>query len=181
MLVNNFNKIKKAYDDFQRDLLSQGRLLAKDTGIGYWGVTPVAETFEFFKKFGLHSYQNFIDIGSGDGRIVFLASIFGPESHGIEADEELVNFSIQHKARLDISGIEKTKFMQKDFMHHDLTVYDVIYINPDKPFFRDNLNNKIVKELNGKLIVHGWEFHPQSLRKIDEQVINGEKFSVYMR
>ena len=92
-MQEHFEQIKKTYDDFQNHLLKNNVLLARDTGIGYWGVTPLAETFEIFKRINLGKYKNMIDIGSGDGRIVLLASLFGVKSKGIEFDKVAVQTS----------------------------------------------------------------------------------------
>ncbi len=176
-----FNKIKEKYDNFQRFLLENGRLPAMDTKIGYWGVTPLPELYELFKRINLGQYKNFIDIGSGDGRVVLLASIFGIEAHGIEYDQWLSNTSIFIKRRLDLPHFRKTRLLHDNFMDHDLSRYNIIFTNPDKPFFRDEFESKLLKELNGQLIVHGWEFHPQHLRKKENHIINGEKFVLYTK
>lgn len=48
-------------------------------------------------------YRQVIDVGSGDGRIAFCASVFGMDAHGIEIDEELARL----QARLShLSGFE---------------------------------------------------------------------------
>ncbi len=90
----HFKIIKQKYDDYQNHLLKKGKLLLKDTGVGYWGITPLQETYELFKRINLGSYKNFIDLGSGDGRIVFLASLFNISAKGIEFDAPLVNSSL---------------------------------------------------------------------------------------
>ncbi|MBN2457685.1 hypothetical protein JXB31_00975 [Candidatus Woesearchaeota archaeon] len=176
---NDFSKIKEKYDEFQNHLLKTGRIPAKDTGIGYWGVTPVAELFELFKRIGLHRCRSFLDMGSGDGRVVHLASLFSREAHGIEFDNELVNISTDIRRSLDFPSVRNTSFKLEDFMSHDLSAYDMIYISPDKPFSRSGTEAKLRSELKGKLIVHGWEFLPATLYKEDEHIINGEKFSIY--
>jgi hypothetical protein len=178
-MIEKYNRVKAIYDNFHKFLEKNNKLPLKDTGIGYWGVTPVDDAFSFFKKINLHNYKNFLDIGSGDGRIVLLASIFGVESHGIEYDDELVFNALDFRRKLGDEFLSKTKILNKDFLEHDFSCYDLIYISPDKPFFRTNLDNKLKNELNGKLIVHGWEFFPNNLREIETHVINGEKFTVY--
>lgn len=178
---DHFNKLNKTYDDYQRFLLKKGRMLFKDTKVGIWGVTPLAETYELFKLLNIGSNRSFIDIGSGDGRIVLLASIFGLKSHGVEFDPALVNSSIIIRNKLGLPQFVNTKFLEADFMDHDLSSYDLVYSSPDKPFHRKGLDRKLEKELKGTLIVHGWEFHPSNLQKKEEHVINGEKFLVYSR
>lgn len=178
-MVTNFECLKNKYDEFDRGLLQQGRYLGKETEVGFWGVTPLNEAYDFFKGFGLHRHQNFLDLGSGDGRIVLLASLFDIQAHGLEFDEEMIDVGLNHRTKLSLPHFENTKFLQKDFLEHDIRGYDVVFISPDKPFFRSGLDKKLSSELTGKLVVHGWEFHPPGLTKVDEKIVNGEKFSVY--
>lgn len=179
VVTRYFEKVKKNYDDYLLSLLRQGKLPVKDTGVGYWGITPLPELLEFFKKIGIYKYRNLLDLGCGDGRVVLTAALFNVESHGIEVDEELVDLALHHRRKLDLEHFQNTKFLHKNFMEHDLSAYDLIYVSPDKPFFRDNFENKILSELKGELIVHGWEFHPKNLTKQDEHVIEGQKFTLY--
>ena len=178
-MEHHYAKIKERYDAFQRHLLANGKFLARDTGIGYWGVTPLPELFEFFKRFNLGQHRRFIDLGSGDGRVVLLASVFGLQAHGIEYDQWLSNTSLVMRRKISLPHFEQTKLLHGDFMSLDLSQYDVLFTHPDKPFFRDSFESKLAKELRGRLIVHGWEFHPLHLSKSEEHIINGEKFCVF--
>ncbi len=177
----SFSTINRKYDDFHRHLLKHGKLPQKDTGIGYWGVTPLPEAYELFRRMDLGNLGKFIDLGSGDGRIVLLASLFGIESHGIEFDPGLVNTSLVIRRLLNLSSFSRTRIIEGDFMNHDISGFGVVFTSPDKPFHRDGLGEKISSELAGKLIVHGWEFQPQNLTKEEEHVINGEKFCIYSK
>ena len=181
MTEEYFAKIKERYDNFHRFLLANGMIPARDTGIGYWGVTPVQEVYELFKRIGLERYKSFLDLGSGDGRVVLTASLFCPDAHGIEYDEWLSNTALFIRRRIAAPHFEKTRLLQDDFMKHDLSSYDMMFTHPDKPFFRDGFESKLQRELNGVLVVHGWEFHPQHLRREDEHIINGEKFVLYRK
>jgi hypothetical protein len=174
-----FTKIKAKYDAFQRHLLKNGRFPHKETRVGFWGVTPAEELYEFFKEVGLEKHKKMLDLGSGDGRAVLIGSLFGVEAHGLEFDPWLVNVSLHIRRTLDLPEFSRTHFLEKDFMQHDIRDYDIIYSSPDKPFYRDGFEEKLLQELNGRLIVHGWEFHPFFLKKEMERIINGEKFCVY--
>lgn len=181
MIHSNFKIIKKSYDEYINNLLKKGIFPVKDTGVGYWGATPATELFELFKNISLHHKRSFIDLGAGDGRAVLIASLFDVKSHGIEIDEELVDVAMQHRRNLSIPHFKNTKFLQKNFHEHDLSEYEIIYISPDKPFFRDHLETKLEKELKGKLIVHGYEFLPRNLKKEEEHTINGERFTIFKK
>jgi hypothetical protein len=181
MTQEHFTKIKERYDDFLSYLLNNGLLPARDTNIGYWGVTSLPELYELFDRIKLGGYRRFIDLGSGDGRVVLTASLFGLEAHGIEFDPWLVNTALHIRRKLDLPHFSKTSFREDNFMNHDLTQFDIAYTSPDKPFFRHGFEQKLMRELRGPLIVHGWEFHPQDLKKAEEHIINGEKFVLYRR
>ncbi len=179
--MTGFQEIHNSYSLFHKELLSKGRLPMKDTGIGYWGVTPHKEAFELFKSLQLNNSHSFIDLGSGDGRIVLIASLFCKKAVGIEYDSWLfkVSKNIHTKLSSSVESLKRAELMQGNFMFHDISEYDFVFISPDKPFHRDNLEKKFQKELKGKLIVHGYEFHPYSLNKIAEKTINGELFAIY--
>lgn len=177
-MKQHYENIKKAYDDFEKFLLKNGQLVSKDTGIGFWGVTNLGDLLTLFQKIKLGTHLSFVDLGSGDGRVVLLASLFGVKATGIEFDPWLVNNSLDIKNKLDIPHFKNVDILKKDFNEHDISEYDVVYVSPDQPFHR-GLESKLKKELNGKLIVQGHEFHPASLKKEDEFDINGEKFTLY--
>ncbi len=88
-----------------------------------------------------------IDLGSGDGRIVFLFSLIGYYSIGVEYNEHLCRLSDNIiKPRLILEGfnVKKARFKQGDFLNEDFSDYDMIY------FFPGGFNN--YKELEDKLI-----------------------------
>jgi hypothetical protein len=176
----HLKKIKDMYDSFEQFLLKNGRLLARDTGIGYWGVTHISDLYELFTRMEVHKYSHLLDLGSGDGRVVLLASIFGIQATGIECDDWLTSAALNIKGKLALPHFEKVRLLKDDFMKHGMQPYDLVYVSPDKPFFR-SLDRKLQKELQGKLIVHGYEFHPGALQLEREWIINGDKFCVYGR
>ncbi len=172
--------VKEKYGAFEQFLLQNGQLLTRDTGVGVWGVTNINDIYEAFVRMKLNTHKHMIDLGSGDGRVVLLASLFGVASTGIEYDDWLLNTSLDMKRKLNLPHFGQVTFRKDNFMAIDLSQYDVVYVSPDKPFFR-GLNKKLKQELMGKLIVHGYEFHPINFYMENEWVINGEKFSVYRK
>jgi hypothetical protein len=180
-LHDHYKQVKDRYDEFLRYLLSQGILPARDTGVGYWGVTPLPELFDLFSRIRLKDCKSFMDLGSGDGRVVLLASLFGVHAHGIEYDPWLVNSSIFIRRRLNLPSFANVKIREDNFMNHDLSKFDVVYTSPDKPFHRHGFEQKLLRELTGRLVVHGWEFHPNTLYKEEQHIIGGEKFTVYSK
>ena len=177
-MKKHYDTLKKTYDDFERFLLKNGQLTSKDTGIGFWGVTPLKDLTILFQNMKLKDHKHLLDLGSGDGRVVFLASLFGVKATGIEFDPWLTNVALDVKNKLEIPHFENVSFLKQDFNDHDISKYDVVYVSPDQPFHR-GLESKLKKELNGKLIVHGHEFLPSSLKKENDFLIDGERFTIY--
>ena len=131
-----------------------------DTSKGFWGAAITEHIYEFFKKIKLGNYKNFLDLGSGDGKVVLIASLFGVKATGIEIDDDLIKTSERIKKELRL----KAEFIKGDFFKHDFSRYDVIFVNPDKGFER-GLEDKLLKELKGKLFVYNQIFLPRFLKK----------------
>jgi len=165
-----FTKIKEEYDKFSRELLKQGKLTVRDTEKGIWGITRCDEALNIFKKINLDKYKNFIDLGSGDGRAVIVASLF-TNAVGVEFDKELNDKAIEINKKLKL----KAKFICKDFFEINLKEYDVIFMNPDRGF-EFGLEQKILKEFKGLLVVYNNIFLPNILKK--KKVIWAEQVPV---
>ena len=177
--MNNilFTKIKQEYDNFYRELLKNGRLPMWSTPKGFWNAAVSDEVYEAFKKIKLHRFKNFLDIGSGDGKVVLIASLFCQNAEGIEIDNFL------HKKSMEIQqkfNIKNAAFHNKDFFWHDFSKYDVLFLAPDAPLER-GLENKLIKEMKGKLIHYGHHFHPRFLKKEDSFLVNVNLVSVYKK
>ncbi len=168
-----YSQIKDSYEEFSRELMRKGKLPLRDTGIGYWSIAVCDEMYDLFKKMQLEKYPNFIDLGSGDGRVALIASLF-TRAEGIEYDKDLFNKSLEisNKHKLDVT------FHNKDFLEHDLSPYSVIFIHPDQNISR-KLEAKLLREMTGKLVVHGPMHHPAVLRKTEEHDVNGLLCSVW--
>ncbi len=193
--LNEVHILNNTYKNFEEFLLRNGHLLQKDTKIGYWATTPIKETFEVLKQLwasepSINSEQinrkfkacrSFCDLGSGDGRVVLLASLFNiKKSVGVEADNWLNKVSLHMKNHIGFDEFCRTKFLKKDFFDHNIRGYDYVFISPDRPFYR-GLEDKMKNELDGKLIVHSRVFQPENLKLDKEFNVNGEKFCVYSK
>ena len=172
-----FTQIKKEYDNFYRDILKKGKLPMWSTAKGFWNAAIADEVFEAFKKIRLNQFKNFLDIGSGDGKVVLIASLFCENAEGIEIDNFLHNKAVEIK---DIFEISNATFYNKDFFEQDFSKYDVLFLAPDAPLER-GLENKLLKEMKGKLMHYGHHFHPKFLKKEDGFLINGTLVSLYSR
>ena len=172
-----FIQVKMGYDDFYRSLLKKGKLPMRSTEKGFWNAAISDEIYEAFKKISLSKFRNFLDVGSGDGKVVLLASLFCKNAEGIEIDNLLHNKAIEMKNKFKINN---AVFHNKDFFSHDFSGYDALFLSPDAPLER-GLENKFLKELNGKLIHYGHHFHPRFLKKEDSFLVNGNLVSLYSK
>ena len=176
MISNPFLRIETIYQE-----LDKHNEPFFDTAQGTWAGSIPKEVFAVFKQIGLSPFHKFLDLGSGDGRVVFIAALFCNEVTGIESDKELLNKSLMMKEKLDVKfsmHVKEVKFINQDYQNHDLSEYNYIFINPDKPFYKGT-EEKLLKELKGKLIVYGNAFLPLKLREVKSFFIEGTRVGVY--
>lgn len=159
-LEAKFTQIKHEYNKFYNGLLRQGKINCRDTGIGLWGCSAPDSIFNFFKEIQLDKFNNFLDLGSGDGIVVLIASLF-TNARGIEFDKELHNKAKEIQDKLNI----KAEFESMDFNEANLSEYDIIFINPDKSFARSKVEKKLLHEMTGILAVYNHIFSPNFLKK----------------
>lgn len=174
MEEERFNHIKSAYDRYVQELLGQGRLPMRSTAKGFWSHALSDEVFAALKRVA-KPHHRFLDIGSGDGRVVLLASLLCSKAEGVECDQELHDHAVAMQRKL---GINNASFHLKDFYKHDLSAYDLLFINPDAPFHR-GVEDKLLAEMKGSLLVHGPHFEPRYLRQVDRLEVNGTPFTVW--
>lgn len=156
---SRFARINEEYDRFYKSFLKKGQLPMGETKAGFWGTAASADVLELFEKIGLGKFKRFIDLGSGDGKVVLIASLF-TNAAGIEFDKELHDKAVEIRDRIGL----KAELVQGDFMEHGLSKYDAVFINPDKSFSR-GLEQKLKKELKGILIVYNMVYRPETLEK----------------
>ena len=161
--VDIFKKIDSYFEDFDKQLIKERGALYWDTNKGIYGTANCKNVFEFFKKINLQDADSFLDLGSGDGRVVMVASLF-TTALGVESDPELIEMSNRVKNELNIN----CNFGNSDFTEMDLSKYNVIFINPDQSFSKE-FETKLKNELSGKLYIHNEIFQPSILNK-------GQKF-----
>ncbi|MGM5487897.1 MAG: class I SAM-dependent methyltransferase [Nanobdellota archaeon] len=171
MMLHEYLKIKQEYETLIQDRLRQGKLPLKDTGVGYWAIATSDDLYQTFRQLRLQEHKNFIDLGSGDGRAAVIASIFTTAT-GIEYDEEL------HELASDIAK-ERATLIQGDYMHHDISGYDIVFINPDKHSI--DLEEKFHRELTGTLVVFGNEFHPKTLAHVKTFIPHASPVTLYKK
>ncbi|MFH1850555.1 MAG: hypothetical protein ABH879_10350 [archaeon] len=176
-MKKHLDSIRTAYDEFYNHLLKQGRLPVKDTGIGFWGPALTDELCELFQIIEMKN-KRFLDLGSGDGKAVIIASLF-TRATGIEIDPWLIDVSKHMRSRLShLPDVSRAEFIRDDFLKRGLGDYDLIFCNPDTPLFR-GLETKLLSELRGKLILYGFVYEPRFLNKEEEIKIGGTRVSVF--
>ena len=123
----------------------------------------------------------FLDLGSGDGRVVFLASLFGAASTGIEFDEDIFNSSL--KARDKLSNrfdLSKTELIRGDFFDSDFSRYDVFYYFMSGSFDEKRLEEKLAKELKPEAILLGYIEH-EAFKELLSVGRIGERITIYKK
>jgi predicted RNA methylase len=126
---------------------------------------------EFFKIYPFEENKIFFDLGSGDGRVVFLAEKKGLKAYGIENNPVLYFFSNFLKK------IHKSKavFIRQDLRKTEIEKADYIYLYLLPKFMEEIEDDLFLKIKNGaKVISFCFEFKK---RKPKEVYLN--KFYVY--
>lgn len=177
MKPTKFKAIKEEYDNYYNSLLKNGQLPLRSTELGFWNAAISSEIYDVFKKLNLQKFNNFIDLGSGDGKITLIASLFCKNAEGIEIDDELHEKALEVQKKMNINNVN---FHHNDFHNHSIKGYDVVFINPDTPMER-GIEKKMLNELNGKLIVHSNHFHPVNLKKESSFRIENTLIGVYSK
>lgn len=95
--------------------------------------------------------QRFLDLGSGDGRVVFLAALLGAHATGIEYDGTLHRLAEQARDRLaHLVPTDRARLKQGDFFKEDFSRYDVLfYYWGHGSFLEKELLEKIAREMRG--------------------------------
>jgi protein-L-isoaspartate O-methyltransferase len=172
-MLAKFTEIKTSYDSLYNHMLAAGRIPMKETELGYWGISTADDVYNLFSTLKLNKFKSFIDLGSGDGKVALIASLF-TKATGIECDDELIQHSETMKSKVKA---KKVRFIKGDFMSHNLSDYDFIFINPDKHMHA--LEPKLFKELKGKFVVYGPHYHPKLLTKEMNFIAHTTPVTVY--
>jgi len=172
-----FNLIKSEYNNYYNSFLRKGRLPMRTTEKGFWSASHSDEVYGLFKRINLSRFNNFLDLGSGDGKVALVAGLFCKNSEGVEIDTHLHFKALEMKRKFNAGNVH---FHKKDFLTHDLRSYDIIFLSPDSPLER-GVEKKLLNELNGKLLVFGNHFHPKILRRETSFFAGNNLASFYSR
>ncbi|HEX9731236.1 MAG TPA: class I SAM-dependent methyltransferase [Thermoanaerobaculia bacterium] len=149
--------------DVEADPEAQMRYLDKELEVekGLFYPTLLEEALPPLERY-VKAGTRFLDLGSGDGRVVFLANVLGAHATGIEWESELVDVSLAAEAALaDLVDPERIELLQGDFFEHSWAGYDVIFYFDTSSHEHARLRRKLREELGpqARLIV-GHEIVP---------------------
>lgn len=171
MNQKKFSEISRFYTRRRSRLILAGRS-QRSTKLGYWAMSNPLHVYELFKRIGLDRFKSFVDLGSGDGVVVAVASLF-TKAAGVEVDEELHNAAEDMKQKLGI----RCTFKNADYLDEDLSQYDLIFINPDNYFHR--LEKNLAEDFRGVLIITDNIFRPLTLSPEKSITVMGARYSIY--
>jgi len=96
----------------------------------------------------------FLDLGSGDGRVVFMAAAMGAQATGIEFNRELHRLAGEARGRLgDILDIDRAVLKRGDFFKEDFSGYDVFFYFGDGSSAEQALLAKLRREMRPDAIL----------------------------
>lgn len=172
--MRGIETIKQEYLKLHGEMIKEQQLM-KPTEKGYSGSASAETMYSFFRSFGLENHSGFLDLGSGDGKVVLVASLF-TNAHGVEIDRQLVSSAENIRKRL---GISSASFMEGDFLDTDISGYEVLFINPDQPLHE--IEKKLRAEMSAgqRLVVFGGLYKPLNMRLEKEYNADGVWFGVY--
>ncbi len=104
----------------------------------------------------------FLDLGSGDGRVLFLANVLGADAVGIEYDKQMVKISRRaRKALRDLVDRDRLRVVRDDFFEHSWSPYDVVFYFDQSSFAQDRVRHKLRREMAaGAVLLIGHEQAP---------------------
>jgi len=110
----------------------------------------------------VHPGSRFLDLGSGDGRVVFLAAWLGAEATGIEYEPRIFAASVTAGAALrQVAPAERVHLIQGDFFASRWSGYDVIFFFGYGTFERERLGRKLLDEMDdGAVLISAHEDQP---------------------
>jgi hypothetical protein len=91
----------------------------------------------------------FLDLGSGDGRVVFMAAWLGADATGIEYDPQIFAASERAGVALrEIAPPDRVHLIEGDFFGSRWSGFDVIFFFGYGTFERERLGRKLLEEMD---------------------------------
>lgn len=160
----HFEHIKAHFDTVDEGIIKEKTTHVFDTSCGIWGCSSLRDTFELFEKIQLHEAKHFVDLGSGDGRITMLASLF-TNAHGIEGDKTMHKLGeTAHKTlKKQIPALNRCTLVHGNYEEHDMGKFDIFYTYNDH-HWSEKFEQQL-KKTNGTLLAFKNIFEPKHLKK----------------
>ena len=169
-----FQAIQRHYKSFYKRLEKQGQFPYRVTSRGVWATSTAPAVYELFRFIRLEKHRLLIDLGSGDGIVVCIASLF-TTAIGIEIDWFLCKLAAATSRILGLDA--QVGFICGDFLKLPIWKADCLYLYPDKPFHELEV---LLRRWSGRLLVCGNHIPPT--RMIAESYFHSgrDKFVVYI-
>lgn len=167
-----FADIERLYGAWYAELSAQGATHARPTPRGLWAPSAPRDVYALLERLSAHGCKQFADLGSGDGLVTCIASLFCPAT-GIECDPALVERACAMRNRLGLTA----QFICADYLAADLSSYDLLYVYPDKPLY--SLEEALAARLKGRLVVYSVHFPLKRLRLLETVRLGTCQAAVY--
>jgi hypothetical protein len=168
-----FARIESHYRERYQRLDQSGEGCYRLTGLGAWAASVPDHVYYFFQQLGLERQRLLIDLGSGDGLVACIASLF-TRSVGIEIDQHLC-----HTAKEVISALglgERVAVVCGDYLTQQIQRADCLYVYPDKPL---NELEDLLDGWSGVLLVAGPHFPMHSFEPVRRLTCGRDELVVY--
>lgn len=138
--------------------------------------TTGGEIKEILERVRLRKGQVFLELGSGDGRVVRSAvKLFGVSGIGVDIHPMLIWYSRWRTWRQKLKGI---KFVRKNVYKFPLKGVDVIYLFL-MPKMLVKLQDRMLKECQSGTLVIAHGFEVPALKKLEFDRISSTYFPTY--
>lgn len=118
--------------DIRRDRAEVETATGFDRAAGY-GELLLADFIDMLDGAGAHAGQNFYDLGSGLGQLVFTAGLLGLDATGVEIVKQRHEQAVAAVQQAEEQGIGKNhgsiKFLHGSFYDVDFSDADIVFIN----------------------------------------------------
>ena len=131
--------------------------------------TKKSELAKLFDHLKMRKGSKLVDMGSGDGRVLYLASQKGYKATGYELNPFLVLIT-----KIKLQKFKKSKVFIKSYWSANVSKADIVFMFSAQPFMA-RMFDKLQKELKPGAIVVSYGFSFPS-KKIDEKF---ESFNIY--
>jgi hypothetical protein len=158
--AERFQELTALFGEWHRRATAESGCHARPTSLGLWAPSTAHEVFAILEAVGAERCRSFADLGSGDGLVTCIASLFCPAT-GIECDPALVAKACELRDRLGLAA----EFICGDFLGQDLSRYDLLYVYPDMPLF--TLEKILAPRLQGRLVVYSCHFPLKLLPRLE--------------